>query len=147
MMRRRKFCIVTVLFIAMLLLGGCGSIDDTQSNVQLTQYGQFFPVVKDEPIYEPNPGWIQGALIRDDNGYLRVANQLIIWPYGYSCLKEGDTFWILDADGEKCCKPGDSIRVYGPNVYYDFTVGLVGTELPDDCLGPYLWAIAVTNTN
>ncbi len=90
---------------------------------------------------------MQGALVRDDDGYLRVANRLIIWPYGYLCKMEDDTFWILDTHGEKCCKPGDSIKVYGGDVHYGFAEGLIGAKLPDNCLGPYYWAVAVVNEN
>jgi hypothetical protein len=79
---------------------------------------------------------IQGKLVLN-NGYLRVYDELIIWPYGYSLKTEGKEMWVINEKGQPAARVGDEVGIGGGEIPADFAEEKIGHPLPEGCEGPY----------
>ncbi len=121
--------IVLTIFCFITIITGCNNYVNPESS-------QYFPV-QEEKADIVLQALLQGTLTRDDNGYLRVYTDLIIWPYGYSCAEENGQTWIIDDEGTKIFKVGDFVKIGGGELSKRQIEGRIGQLLPTDCEGPY----------
>jgi len=104
----------------------------------------FFPVQK-EVQSEVMGLLLQGELVLD-NGCLRVHDELILWPYGYSLKTEGKEIWVIDDKGQTVAHIGDLVRLGGGEIPAFFAEEKLGQLLPEGCEGPYFLAgVVVTD--
>jgi hypothetical protein len=101
-----------------------------------TQPPPYFQVQK-EPAEEIHLMLIQGELVLDNNGYLRVSGGLILWPYGYSLKIEGKEVWIIDDKGQAVARVGDRVKMGGGEIP-KWAEEKIGSPLPEGAEGPYL---------
>ena len=80
---------------------------------------------------------LPGELKMDDNGYLRVGGELIIWPYGFSWKIEGKEIWIIDDRGQSVARVGDWVKMGGGEIPKYWAEENIGSPLPEDAEGPY----------
>ena len=90
---------------------------------------------------------LEGKLLLDDNGRLRVMGDLILWPYGYSLKTEGKKIWVIDDKGQRTVRVGDRIRLTGVNISYYTFEEKHGHPLPLYCEGPYFMVGSIDNNN
>ena len=98
----------------------------------------FFPV-QQEVQTEVMQVLLQGELVLD-NGCLRVHDELILWPYGYSLKTEGKEIWVINDKGNPVARVGDLVRLGGGQVPAFFAEEKLGHPLPEGCDGPYFLA-------
>jgi len=98
----------------------------------------FFPVQK-EVQSEVMAVLLQGELILD-NGCLRVHDELILWPYGYSLQTEGKEIRVIDDKGQSVAHVGHHVRLGGGQIPAYFAEEKLGQLLPEGCDGPYFLA-------
>jgi len=98
----------------------------------------FFPV-QQEVQTEVMQVLLQGELVLD-NGCLRVHDELILWPYGYSLKTEGKEIWVINDKGKPVARVGDLVRLGGGQVPAFFAEEKLGHPLPEGCDGPYFLA-------
>lgn len=124
------FLLLMALLVITLLPVGCINSPSYPSLLK------FFPMQKQ---VESNVmlALLQGVLTRDNDGYLRVYNELIIWPYGYTYQMRGNDIWILDENNTSIFKVGDSIKIGGGEVPKEWAEAKIGQVLPENCDGPY----------
>ncbi|HEX9896045.1 MAG TPA: hypothetical protein VGA85_00070 [Dehalococcoidales bacterium] len=106
----------------------CNSADNTQPE-------PYFPVQK-EVAEEVMQARLEGKLVMDDAGYLRVYDALIIWPHGYSLKIEGKEIWIINDKGQAVARVGDMVMVGGGFVDTWVAEEKIGCALPEDAKGP-----------
>jgi hypothetical protein len=143
-----------VLLLALMLLtgtaAGCNqTVSPTPlkitSVIPVKEVAIYFPVEK-----EPAKGYmllsLQGKLLIDDSGYIRVEwtekeHPLIIWPYGYTLQKaKNDDAWVTDEQGQLAWRVGDIIDLGGGFAGKDIVEQRIGKSLPEGCEGPYFLA-------
>ena len=72
----------------------------------------YFPVQNEDPgIYML--ALLLGKLYIDINGYLRINDTLVIWPYGYSYRVEGTNTLIIDKRGNLAVRVGEDVKIGG----------------------------------
>ena len=71
------------------------------------------------------------------NGYLRVNDNLILWPYGYSPKLENNQIFVLNDKAQPVAQVGDSVRVGGGVISASFAEEKIGQKLPDGIDGPF----------
>jgi hypothetical protein len=98
--------------------------------------GQYFPAQTENPKVSLL-ALMQGKLKRDDFGYLRVNDDLMIWPYRFSCVIEGDNTWIIDEQNRKIIKVGDDVKIGGGEINRKQAQQAIGELLPENCIGPF----------
>lgn len=97
----------------------------------------FFPVQK-TPAKASMQALLSGPLKLEDK-CLKVGENLIVWPYGFSMQTKGTKVNILDKKGNIVASVGDTVKLSGGQV----TAQASGSEMlsqfvNDDCRGP-LW--------
>lgn len=97
----------------------------------------FFPVQK-TPANASMQALLSGPLKLEDK-CLKVGENLIVWPYGFSMQTKGTKVNILDKKGNIVASVGDTVKLSGGQV----TAQASGSEMlsqfvNDDCRGP-LW--------
>jgi hypothetical protein len=130
-----KIILVTILVIVALMSFGCSNNSNNGKPEP-----SFFPVQVEKPEFDMQ-ALLQGVLTRDNDGYLRVYDELIIWPYGYSYQIEGEDIWILDDNSIRIFKVGDFVHIGGGEIPKDWAEEKIGQSLPENCQGPY-WLMA-----
>ena len=121
--------LITVVIISIFTIG-CSS-----NSMDTVQPEPYFPTYK-----EPQTIFLllmlQGELTADE-GYLRVNDRLIIWPYGYSLDTENGEIRIINEESQPVAKVGDTIRLGGGGASASFVEEKIGQLLPEGCEGPY----------
>lgn len=92
---------------------------------------------------------LEGTLILDDNGCLRVQYEsvslaeapVVIWHYDFSLAVEGETITVLNGAGEPVGRVGEWTRMGGGGG----GPTLAAPEMPEACPGPY-WILGSTET-
>ena len=131
----RYTCLFTLLIVS-LILYACSS----NSPASVT----YFPVQKQvEPI--AMEVLLTGKLIQD-NGYLRISEELIIWPYGYSLKTEDNDIWVIDDKDQTVARVGDTVKIGGGEIPGYWAEEIIGHPLPAGCEGPY-WLAGHINKN
>jgi hypothetical protein len=127
----RRLYIVTVILVIVCCLISC---DGTGDSVQPELY---FPVQKERAHYmilDP----LQGELLMDSHGCLRIKERLIIWPYGFSTNIDDSVIEIIDSEGKPAMRVGDYVKLAGAdNTPGFFAEEKLGHPLPEWCEGPY----------
>jgi hypothetical protein len=133
--------VILFLAVVIFLLGGCSnappvSITPVETSMRPEPY---FPVQAEEPraymlVLLP------GKLVMDKDGYLRVNDALVLWPYGYSLITEGDDIWILTGKGVKAFRVGDNITLGGGFIPDEYVAMKIGHALPEGCTGSFFLA-------
>ena len=121
--------LVGVLTLSIFSIGCTGDSTDT------VQPEPYFPTYKEPQTYFLL-AQLQGKLTVDE-GYLRVNDNLIIWPYGYSLDTENGEIWIISDEGQPVTKVGDTIQMGGGGASASFVEEKIGQPLPEGCEGPY----------
>ena len=121
--------LVGVLTLSIFTIGCTGDSTDT------VQPELYFPTYK-EPQTQFLLAQLQGILTMD-GGYLRVNDNLIIWPYGYSLDTDNGEIWIISDEGQPVAKVGDSIQMGGGGSSASFVEEKIGHSLPEGCEGPF----------
>ena len=107
-------------------------------DVSPTPSVSFFPVQKEVQTT------ILGALLQGelvlDNGCLRVHDELILWPYGYSLKTEDKEIRVIDDRGQSVAHVGHHVRLGGGQIPAFFAEEKLGHPLPEGCDGPYFLA-------
>lgn len=111
----------------------------------------FFPVLKEpETVYPDALAW--GTLVLEDN-CLRLKSHspfgdssLLIWPYGYTLIIDGNEIHVVDNHGQVVANLGDSIKVGGGRTTLEVVEKYIGETLPDNCTGPY-WLVSGVTTD
>ena len=136
MIRGKKFRWILVGVIIMLLIP-LSLLPACEKDTPLPT--PYFPVQK-EVQTKGMMALLSGELVLD-NGYLRVYDSLILWPYGYTLEMEPENIWILNGEGIRMIRVGDTLRMGGGHISEQYTEEKIGQPLPDDCTGPY-WLVA-----
>jgi len=137
-----KVVMIGIGIIMSILVTGC--VEKPPQNgdsVNTSTPAPFFPVQKD-----PNPASymtaeLVGELVIED-GCLRVCDDLLVWPYGFSVSTENGVIYIIDDNGQPIMRVGDKIKLGGgggemPSEH----IAIYSAELPSDCCsGPY-WIV------
>lgn len=92
----------------------------------------FFPVQK-EAAREAMQVLLQGDLVLDSSGCLRVHDHLILWPYGYSVNIKGDEIHVIDDKGQIVGRVGEFVKLGGGNIPAFFAEEKLGYPLPEGC--------------
>jgi hypothetical protein len=136
-----------IIFVTMMLFlpiytSGCNpSFKTTEANTttdsttEIVQQIPYFPMQKEMPL-EFMLVSLTGKLV-NDKGYLRVADALIIWPYGYSLEVSGAELWIISDKGQTVAKVGDIVKLGGGFLDSSAVEARIGQSLPSDAAGPY----------
>jgi hypothetical protein len=95
----------------------------------------YFPVQK-EPQTTVLIALLSGQLVSED-GYLKVKDELIIWPYGYSMKQDKNEIWIYNEKSQMVFKAGDVIQIGGGEVSISTAEEKIGKQLPTDIEGPF----------
>ena len=93
-------CILVI--VAALTISCSGTTGTAQPEI-------YFPVQKEVQMWRLLQT-LEGELLLDDNGRLRVMGDLILWPYGYSLKTEGKKIWVINDKGQRTVRVGDRIR-------------------------------------
>lgn len=96
-----------------------------------------FPTLR-EPQKESMQALLVGELSLEGK-CLKVGENLIVWPYGFSVDAQGDKIKVLDEEGKLVAEVGDSVKLGGGQVEVgDTTSAKLSDFVSDDCDGP-LW--------
>jgi len=117
------------IFVVPLALAGCHS-DEPPTNV-------VFPV-QAEPAEIVLLASLPGELVLDEDGYLRVNDNIILWPWGYSLDNRGPDLWVvIDDEGREVARVGEWVRIGGGQIAASFAEEKIGYSLPEGCTGPF----------
>ncbi len=120
-----------VLVISLMMLSSCAEKTPLPT--------PYFPVQKE--VQEMGlMAELSGELVLDD-GCLRVHDNLILWPYGYTVEMEGDDIWVVNEHGEGVVKVGDRVQMGGGVISAEFAEEKIGRSLPEGCTG-HFWLVA-----
>jgi hypothetical protein len=122
---------IVILTVSLALLPACG--EKTPSPTP------YFPVQAEVQELGLN-ALLSGELVLDD-GCLRVYDNLILWPYGYTVEMEGDDIWVVNEHGEWVVNVGDRVQMGGGVISAEFAEEKIGRSLPEGCMGPF-WLVA-----
>ena len=136
MIRRKKYrvllaSVIIMLVISLSLLPACGEENPLPT--------PFFPVQKEVQTIGMT-ALLSGELVLNE-GYPRVYDILILWPYGYTVEIEAENIWVLNEEGIRVVKVGDTVRMGGGEVSDKFAEEKIGHTLPEGCAGPY-WLVS-----
>lgn len=125
--------------IMLTLISGC--VEETQNNdksINISTSTPFFPRQKENPASYMDAK-LAGELVLKD-GCLRVGDDLIVWPYGFSVSTENEVTRVIDNNGQPIIRVGDKIELGGGEMP-DESIAQYSAELPSDrCSGPY-WIV------
>jgi hypothetical protein len=82
-----------------------------------------------------------GTLTRDDNGCLRVGEQVVIWPRSYSLSGREGAVTVFNGEGEAVATVGEAVTLSGGEA----STRLLGLPIAD-CPGPYWHSNGVVTT-
>ena len=145
MNQKLKVVMIGIGIIVSILVTGCVEKKPQNSDsVNTSSSAPFFPVQKD-----PNPASYMTALLVGElvieDGCLRVDDDLLVWPHGFSLKIEGEVIQVIDGTGQPIARVGDKVEVSGGEVgtseLPDGYLSELSAQLPSDrCPGPY-WII------
>ena len=98
-----------LLFSGIIVIVSALTIGCSGDSANTTQPEIYFPVQKEVLAWHLLVP-LEGELLLDDNGRLRVMGDLILWPYGYSLNTEGKKIWVINDKGQRTVRVGDRIR-------------------------------------
>lgn len=135
-----------VLMIGIIILiSGC--VEETQQNdisVNTPTSTPFFPQQKENPAIYMDAELV-GELVLED-GCLRVGDDLLVWPHGFSLSTEDGVIQIIDDNGQPIMRVGDKIKLGGGEMPSE-RIAKYSAELPSDrCSGPY-WIVGEVITS
>ena len=144
MNQKLKVAMIGIGIIVSILVTGC--VENTPQNgdsVNTSSSAPFFPVQKD-----PNLDYMEALLVGElviEDGCLRVDDDLLVWPHGFSLSIEGEVIQVIDGTGQPIARVGDKVEVSGGEVgtseLPEGYLSEISAQLPSDCcLGPY-WII------
>lgn len=107
----------------------------------------YFP--RQGPTMESMTALLEGTLVLDDNGCLRVQHEsvsldeapIVIWHYDFSLAVDGETITVLNGEGEPVGRVGEWTRMGGGGGGRT----LAAPEMPEACPGPY-WILGDIET-
>jgi hypothetical protein len=132
--------VIAALIIVPALTLSCNSDKHIEPSSTTPQHEPYFPVQTEKP-ETYLLALLPGKLVMDKNGYLRIANALVLWPYRYSFSVEGADIWILDDKGVKVAYVGDEVKIGGGFIPDNVVPMKIGHYLPADYEGPF-WLAA-----
>ena len=144
MNQKLKVAMIGLGIIVSILVTGC--VENPPQNgdsVNTSSSAPFFPVQKD-----PNLDYMEALLVGElviEDGCLRVDDDLLVWPHGFSLSIEGEVIQVIDGTGQPIARVGDKVEVSGGEVgtseLPEGYLSEISAQLPSDrCLGPY-WII------
>ncbi len=134
-----KLKVLLIGVIMSTLISGC--VEETQQNdksINTSTSTPFFPVQKENlTIYMDAK--LVGELVLKDN-CLRVGDDLLIWPHGFSVSTKDGVTSIIDNNSQSIMRVGDNIKLGGGEMPSEH-MAQYSAELPSGrCSGPY-WVI------
>ncbi len=136
----RNMHISAVVIIIVFFLASCANNVEHSSQPE-----PYFPV-QAEPTEYRMTDLLQGELVMDSNGYLRVKELLILWPYGFSVHTVDNEIIIMDEESEIVGRVGQYIRLGGGCAPDFWAEEKLGHPLPEGCEGPYFLMGNVSDT-
>jgi hypothetical protein len=118
-----------ILLLILVIIVGCNSnsivttTTEVTSTTVLPSSTETPRTVSYFPVQNKNPGVyiivkLEGKLDIDNNGYIRIGEDMIIWPYGYSYKVEGGETFILDERGNLAAQVGENVMLGGYSSNY-----------------------------
>ncbi len=107
-----------------------------------SQFNVYFPVQK-EPQTEILTAVLSGKLVYND-GYLRVLDLIVIWPYGYSLSTGENEILVINDKGELLARVGDKLKLEGGELPSSVIEERIGQKLPTGAQGPFWLAGHIT---
>lgn len=134
-----KLKVLMIGIIISILISGC--VEKTQQNdksVYTSTSTPFFPQQKENlTIYMDAE--LVGELVLG-KGCLRVDDDLLVWPHGFSVSTEDRVTQIIDNNGQPIMRVGDKIKLGGGEMPSEH-IAQYSADLPSDrCSGPY-WIV------
>jgi hypothetical protein len=144
MNQKLKVIMIGIGIIVSILVTGC--IEKPPQNggsVNTSSFSPFFPVQNN-----PNPDYMEALLTGElviEDGCLRVDDDVLVWPNGFSLSIEGEVIQVIDGTGQPIARVGDKVEVSGGEVGTSELPGgylsELSAQLPSDCCpGPY-WIV------
>ena len=139
MTRKLKLLIACAGIVMLIISSGCF---EGQQNKNYTSSPPLF-AVQSKPSEFRMTALLEGVLVLDDNGCLRIKNYeeyLPVWPHGFSLVEENLT--VLDSSGRAVARVGERVKLGGGECPEPCrNVGEYSEYLPDErCPGPY-WIV------
>ncbi len=150
-MDSKVLAIAFVAIIGIIIVSGC--ITEKQpvppvnvSDINTSTSTPFFPQQKENPAIYMDAQLV-GELVLDD-GCLRVGDDLLVWPHGFSLSTEDGVIQIIDDNGQPIMRVGDKIKLGGGGCEMPSErIAKYSAELPSDrCSGPY-WIVGEVITS
>jgi hypothetical protein len=116
------------ILVVPVILSGC-RIDEPQTSVYF--------IVQQEPAEIVLLASLPGELVLDEDGYLRVCDNIILWPYGYSYDVRDGEIRITDDEGREVARVGEWVSIGGGQINASFAAEKIGHDLPEGCTGPF----------
>jgi len=138
-----KLKVLMIGIIISILTSGC--IEGPQQidkSVNTSTSTLFFPQQKENlTIYMDAE--LVGELVLE-KGCLRVDDDLLVWPHGFSVSTEDRVTQIIDNNGQPIMRVGDKIKLGGGEMPSEH-IAQYSADLPSDrCSGPY-WIVGKVN--
>ena len=125
--------------IMSILISGC--VEEPQQigkSVNTSTSTPFFPEQKENLAIHMDAELV-GELVLE-NGCLRLGNDLLVWPHGFSVITEDRVTQIIDNNGQPIIRVGDKIKLGGGEMPSEH-LAQYSADLPSDrCSGPY-WIV------
>lgn len=142
-----KLKVLIIGIIMSTLISGC--VEETQQNyksVNTSTSTLFFPQQKENPTIYMDAKLVGELVI--ENGCLRVGDDLLVWPHGFSVSTEDGVTQIIDNGGQPVMRVGDKVNLGGGGgEMSNEQIAQYSAELPSDrCSGPY-WIIGEVLTS
>lgn len=133
--QKNTFVVVAVFAVTLLILFNYSKRSSTLIVPQVKTTSLFFPTQK-----EPQTIVMQALLVgklSKDGSCIKVNDNLIVWPYGYSVKEEKNTTKIFDNKGQLIALVGDTVKLGGGQV----EANQMNSEYYNvDCKGPF-WIV------
>lgn len=142
-----KLKVLMIGIIMSTLISGC--VEETQQNyksVNTSTSTPFFPQQKENPTIYMDAKLVGELVLKD--GCLRVGDDLLVWPHGFSVGTENGVTKIIDNNNQPVMSVGDKVKLGGGGGEMpDERIAQYSAELPNDrCSGPY-WIVGEVLTN
>ena len=146
--KKRLLILLSTLIAIPILAANCSgdSSNTVRSNGpdNSSQLNVYFLVQKERQT-EILTAALSGELVCND-GYLRVLDFIVIWPYGYSVRSGENELLVINDRGESLARVGDGVRLEGGEIPASVVEDKIGQKLPSGVQGPF-WLVGRVTKN
>ena len=108
--------------------------DREGANAQITP-DVSFPVTKESS--EIMGSEVLTGELTVENGYLKVNDFIIVWPYGYSWKHSASDIWVINNLGQVIARAGDEFTFIGMEISHsgvrELTDLIISEKCEDEC--------------